>query len=456
MAKKSVLERYGQIMKEKDSIYERYFPNKELTRYAFISYMEAYIKQLLTDPVHEKVDDYLVERGITNEKALKMLLTRFDPNDERSAILIRTERIKPEELSDEEIASDKKPKDKFFVKYKLPRKDYLKKMRNLYISLFEAHIVNDNSLNEMNANELDSKVQVKRCDDKVQYSFGKNGWGISDELIKIGKDIKKLSKDNNVYIDDVFIDSADDVYDITVGIHPIEEGAWGYDTLENDMALDYQDKFGERCLMILTNDVLRSNGNDLWAKLGVLIDFLKKYKEDEIRFTDEYANAINIAQQNLTKLYNDKEFISTWSEPNEIQSSLKKIYKDIASLKYEKEVMPINQEPQGPLNPDMTMESINEDGEGAGGTMADMGGATNESSSGQYVTPLFGKPIKRKTMYITSEQAKYIKKALNEDSPNVMNTQAGDFGYDAPGLNVEDDPTLDHENMMEKSWEEGK
>ena len=35
-----------------------------------------------------------------------------------------------------------------------------------------------------------------------------------------------------------------------------------------------------------------------------------------------------------------------------------------------------------------------------------------------------------------------------------MNTQAGDFGFDAPAsVCSSDDPALDHKDMMKKSWE---
>lgn len=207
----------------RENIIESYMPEDEMTRFGFISHMEDFIKKLLQDPKTAKVDDYLQSHGIDSPKALTLLLKKSDPSDETSAILIRTERIKPEELSEEDIANGKQPKDKFHIKYKLPRKDYMKKMRNLYISLFENHITDNNKLNEENANDLPSDVKMEKSDDKINFSFGKNGHGLSDELTKIGKEIEKLSKDNNVYIDNAEIDSLDDVYDLTVSIHPIKE-----------------------------------------------------------------------------------------------------------------------------------------------------------------------------------------------------------------------------------------
>lgn len=210
--------------------------HKEMTRYAFISHMEDYIKKLLTDPLHADTDDFLKYHNIDGPRALSLLIKRTDPNDENSAILIKTTKIK-DNGTDE---NGNRKKDSFVVKYKAPRKNYTKKMRNLYINLFESNI---------------------------------------------------------------------------------------------------------------------------------------------------------------------------------IESTI-----------------------------------LNEDGEGC-----PPGATSAENCNGSApIVPFLGKtkPIKQKTLYITSEQQKYIKKILDEES--VVNTQYGDFGYDAPAFAKKGDPSLDHKNMMEKSWTNGK
>ena len=68
--------------------------HKEMTRYAFISHMEDYIKKLLTDPLHADTDDFLKYHKIDGPKALSILTMRLDPNDENSAVIVKTAKIK--------------------------------------------------------------------------------------------------------------------------------------------------------------------------------------------------------------------------------------------------------------------------------------------------------------------------------------------------------------------------
>ena len=116
---------------------ESYFGD-ELTRYGFMSHMEAYMRQLLTNPKTAKVDDYLLSHGINNEKALELLLKRQDHRDENSAVLVRRERIKTGDDG----------KDIFSISYKIPREGYKQKMRNLYINYFENNKVEGCPINE--------------------------------------------------------------------------------------------------------------------------------------------------------------------------------------------------------------------------------------------------------------------------------------------------------------------
>lgn len=324
----------------------------EMTRHAFISHMEDYIKKLLTDPLRADTDEFLKYHKIDGPKALHILTKRSDPNDENSAIIIKTTKIK----NNGKDENGKQLPDTFSVQYKAPRKDYTKKMRNLYINLFESNII-ENS--------------------------------------------------------------------------PLNEGAWGYGILDNDTALNKQSAFGKFSLTLLTTKINSSkNSDEKWANLGVLVDFIKKYDREEIRFTNEYNSAIELCKNTAYELLEDESFINSWNNESKIKSELKKIYKEVSSIAYDK-------------------DRLNEDGEG--------GGATSADASGQYTTPFLGGPIKRKTMYITQEQEEYIKKIISEEV--AMNTQFGNFGFDAPigdGKKNKNNKFFadanDHKDIMKKSW----
>jgi len=61
---------------------------------------------------------------------------------------------------------------------------------------------------------------------ELVYSFGKNGQGLSDELLKIGNLINMLSNENRIYLTESFVDSLDDVYDLKFDITPKDENEW--------------------------------------------------------------------------------------------------------------------------------------------------------------------------------------------------------------------------------------
>ena len=96
----------------------------------------------------------------------------------------------------------------------------------------------------------------------------------------------------------------------------------------------------------------------------------------------------------------------------------------------------------------MGKKALNEEDGGAVGGDVIGGGATTSEASGQYTIPIKKKDsIIRRTIAITEEQLKYLKEEA------VLDTMAGDFGYDAPAsVTKKDDPTLDHSNIMKKSF----
>lgn len=324
---------------------------EEMTRYAFISHMEDYMKKLLTDPQKAEPDDFLKSFGLDGPVCLDILLKRDGSGDPESAIITRKERIIKGEPDD----NGKPGKDTFAIKYRIPRKDYTRKMRNAYIGLFEGYRCGDKLadedmnktipdysgiIREMNANRLPelSRIKTEKKGNQIRFIFGKNGRGLTDELGKISKEIEKLSKTNNVYLVNSVFDAVDDKYDITVRLEPID-------------------------------------------------------KDEE-----EKENRIRMEREKRTE---------------------------------------------------RKQEEVSED-------CGVSGGATSADSSGQYSQPLFKEPVRRK-LYITREQYEYLRKKLMEDCPAEINTMFGDFGYDASGLELDkDDPSFDHKNMMDKSWNERK
>ena len=130
-----------------------YFPDaKELTRHGFVSHMEDFIGKLIGDsPLSADVDDYLKGFDIDSKKALEMLTKPEIDGVPESAVVMRTERIKNGGTDE----FGKPMKDEFQVIYKVPKKDMAngikgidEKLRNLYIKLFENHIVEGTVLNE--------------------------------------------------------------------------------------------------------------------------------------------------------------------------------------------------------------------------------------------------------------------------------------------------------------------
>lgn len=135
---------FKQYRKPKEIVAEGLFPNDEMTMWAFTSNMEDLIKQLLKDPRKAKASSFLERHGIDTPKAIELLIKKNDPNNSESAILIRKERIEDGGIDE----NGNRLQDKFHIKYSLPRKDYDKKMRKLYVNLFENYRCDNPMLNE--------------------------------------------------------------------------------------------------------------------------------------------------------------------------------------------------------------------------------------------------------------------------------------------------------------------
>jgi len=372
-------------------IIEGYFPDEELTRHAFMSHMGAFIKQLLTTPKTARVDEFLLKHGISTQKAIEMLLTPvIDLNGDKEScrsVLKRKESIKMGEDG----------KDQFIVAYKLPRKDYKKKMRHLFINTFEKCIINENAV------------------------------------------YPRVFKDENKMIDDVKAMDTDNTY--------LNRGGLNEDGSISRRVLTWKSKLGFGKWKDLPIENLYNAGQGhylIWVYYNMsTIDFIQEIK-DVLGIKDIEKPGTNKELGQQVEYQFKHELYSKMSDDERIKAS--------AVAKAEKEIEQKNKrrihrfdyskakmawKNQGHLNED-------EGGAACGG---EGGGATNASSSGQYVTQLFGHPIKRKTIYMDEQQVEIVKKAIKEET--VMNTMAGNFGFDAPALSTsKDDPSMNHDAIL--------
>lgn len=97
---------------------------EEYTFFQFFSDIKSFIKGLLTDPINTRPNDRLRKHGIGNDEA-RLKLQDY-------GVVVKKETIK--EPYDE--ATGKKI-SRYYVTYKVPKKDFKKKIRRLYQKLIE-------------------------------------------------------------------------------------------------------------------------------------------------------------------------------------------------------------------------------------------------------------------------------------------------------------------------------
>lgn len=97
--------------------------NDEVTFYSFFTNVKNFIQELLVDPINAKPNDFLRAHGFNRSGLVKKLVDR--------GIITKKEDIK--EVSEE---GDNK-QSKYSVQFKVPKKNFEKKMHRLYSRLFE-------------------------------------------------------------------------------------------------------------------------------------------------------------------------------------------------------------------------------------------------------------------------------------------------------------------------------
>lgn len=94
--------------------------------------------------------------------------------------------------------------------------EFARKFANYYKNNDNKNTCKHTWSNLISKPNLPSKVDFRmESDNRIVVYFGKNGWGLSSELKEIGEFVERLSKSAHVYIEDVFVDSIDDTYEIT-------------------------------------------------------------------------------------------------------------------------------------------------------------------------------------------------------------------------------------------------
>lgn len=118
------------IYVNKDTLKEAVdYINDEITFFGFLSNVKSFLKGLLTNPTNADVNDYLKRHGIERKQLLDELLNR---------------NIVEKETKIEEVNG----KDKFHISFKIPKRNFERKMKRLYSSLFEKNEICENVIFE--------------------------------------------------------------------------------------------------------------------------------------------------------------------------------------------------------------------------------------------------------------------------------------------------------------------
>lgn len=101
--------------------------NNEITFFGFLSHTKAFLKNLLLSPLTADVDEYLRDNGLNREEFINTLLSKN--------IIEKETKIE-----------DNNGSDKFMVSFKIPKRNFERKMRRLYSTLFEQHEIQESTI----------------------------------------------------------------------------------------------------------------------------------------------------------------------------------------------------------------------------------------------------------------------------------------------------------------------
>lgn len=101
--------------------------NKETTFYAFNSNVRKFLSNLIKSPVQAKVNKFLEDRNFSKKKLINILIKRN--------ILDRNEKI-----------TDENGKQTYNVKYKIIKRDFEKKIKQIYNDYFDENLESDKEI----------------------------------------------------------------------------------------------------------------------------------------------------------------------------------------------------------------------------------------------------------------------------------------------------------------------
>lgn len=228
--------------------------------------------------------------------------------------------------------------------------------KKVYFTESQIQYIKEHLLKE-NESKISKKVTKDGNNINIEYEFGKNGLGITNELELIGNEIADLSKDYNLYLSDPFFDTLDDVYSFKVvgskREKKLNEGSWGYEVDQRDDYLDETHDIGEPVIKILL-DKFRDLPNfakdrseaDLYARKYILVGLtlaMLKVKaffeswlysaDDSKRNDDKYKinrELFELVDESFKDLVSDRDNKQGWYK----QSAFKK-YKKVVRRMYD-------------------------------------------------------------------------------------------------------------------------
>ena len=158
---------------------------EELTFWRFFVEVKKFITELLTDPIHARPSVVLVSHGLDNDTLRKKL------QDE--AVIVKSENI--DEPHDEITG---KIESRYYLSYKVPKKDFKKKLRRLYQKTVESEV--NESFHTPNGlmlhdNELGNDINMRGQIDQMLNSPLTMGVACDERAPQYVKDAVKIYND---------------------------------------------------------------------------------------------------------------------------------------------------------------------------------------------------------------------------------------------------------------------